>query len=68
MSEQESALTCETCARPLRLGSDAISVQRCVIGPRGIVPIEDLRLFCDDECLHDRAAEDEPSPRSRRIP
>ncbi len=42
---------CAHCQRPLDLGVDVLSVEEGVIGPRGIVPLNDRRFFCSDECL-----------------
>ena len=44
-------MECSQCRRKLELGVDVITVEKCVIGPRGIVPLGELENFCSEECL-----------------
>ena len=39
------------CKRKLNIGLDVIGVQNGVIGTRGFIPLEDMILFCNEECL-----------------
>ena len=41
---------CKECRRELQLGDDCIVLERGVIGPRGVVPLDDLIFFCGDDC------------------
>ena len=42
---------CEQCRRELALAADVLTVEQGVIGPRGVVPLNDVRFFCCEECL-----------------
>ena len=44
-------MECSQCRRKLELGVDVITVEKCVIGPRGIVPLGELENFCSEDCL-----------------
>jgi len=45
--------TCTNCQRTLDLGVDVLTVQEAVLGPRGIVPLGEVLLFCSETCLMD---------------
>ncbi len=68
MDDQESQTVCRGCGRPLRIGHDALCVQRCVIGPRGIVPVEEPLLYCDESCMQREPDGDSITRLRRRIP
>ena len=48
--DNEKPLTCCVCERELLLGVDVVGRQLGVIGPRGFVPLEEMQLFCNEEC------------------
>lgn len=44
-------LHCECCDRNIDFGADLITAEKAVSGPRGIVPLGEIRLFCSEKCL-----------------
>ena len=61
-------MECSQCRRKLELGVDVITVEKCVIGPRGIVPLGELENFCGEECLIDFYSDIDIPHIDRRIP
>ncbi len=61
-------MQCANCRKPLSLGVDVISVQHGVIGPRGVVPLDEPRLYCCESCAGADLDEDPEMKRPRRIP
>ena len=61
-------MECSQCRRKLELGVDVITVEKCVIGPRGIVPLGELENFCSEECLIDFYSDINIPHIDRRIP
>ncbi len=61
-------MECSQCRRKLELGIDVITVEKCVLGPRGIVPLGELENFCSEECLIDFYSDTEIIHVGRRIP
>ena len=61
-------MKCEECQRKLELGVDVITVEKCVVGPRGIVPLGDGNHFCSEECLIDYYSGSDLIQIDRRIP
>jgi len=61
-------MECSQCRRKLELGTDVITVERCVVGPRGIVPLGELETFCCEECLIDFHNNSDIPHINRRIP
>ena len=59
---------CAHCRRELDLGVDAVLMQHGVMGPRGFVYLDDLKLFCDEDCLERWLTDEEAIPMKRRIP
>lgn len=49
--EQDHEERCLQCRRVLRLGTDAIRLERGVVGPRGFIDLHDGAFFCDEKCL-----------------
>ena len=68
--DEDEVKLCAQCRRRLALGVDVFTMESGVIGPRGIVPLEPPRLFCDLQCLRQYLAEEnvEPTPLRRRVP
>ncbi len=64
-------LRCEHCNRNIDFGEDLITTEKAVSGPRGIVPLGEIRLFCSEKCVSDffngTPADDLPEV-PRRIP
>ena len=61
-------MECSQCRKKLELGVDVITVEKCVIGPRGIVPLGELENFCNEECLIDFYGDIDIPHIDRRIP
>ena len=61
-------MECSQCRRKLELGVDVITVEKCVIGPRGIVPLGKLENFCSEECLLNFYNDEDIIKIDRRIP
>ncbi len=61
-------MKCEECQRKLELGVDLIVVEKCVVGPNGIVPLGEKSCFCSEECLSNYFSNDGLTEISRRIP
>ena len=66
--EDEIKHKCADCDRPLRLGVDVITLEHGVIGPRGVVPLQDVQLFCGDACLKKSVIDYEVESLPRKIP
>ena len=64
-------LRCENCNRNIDLGEDLITTEKAVSGPRGIVPLGEISLFCNEKCISDYfngLASDDLPDIHRRIP
>lgn len=59
---------CGQCRRQLDLGVNVYGAQEGVIGPRGFVPLEDMALFCSEECLRDYFGKVDITKLARKIP
>ncbi|WP_197530943.1 hypothetical protein [Bythopirellula polymerisocia] len=44
-------LKCSECRSSIPYGGDVITAEKCVSGPRGVVPLGDIQYFCSDECI-----------------
>ena len=54
MTEKEDdkkTLRCDYCRKPILYGGDVISVEKCVMGPKGIIPLGGVFMFCADACV-----------------
>ena len=50
--EQETRQTrCDNCRKQIDFGNDLITTEKCVYGPRGIVPLGEIKKFCSDKCV-----------------
>ena len=50
MEENENKkLRCESCRREIQLGEDLWTVEKGVSGPRGVVPLGKVMVFCGEE-------------------
>ena len=61
-------MECSQCRRKLELGVDVITVEKCVYGPRGVVPLGELENFCGEGCLVDFYNDTDIPHIDRRIP
>lgn len=61
-------MECSQCRKKLDLGVDVITVEKCVLGPRGIVPLGELENFCSEKCLIDFYNDTKMIQIDRRIP
>ena len=59
---------CSQCRKKLELGVDMINVEKCVVGPRGIVPLGEQEHFCSEKCLTDFYNDIDIPQIDRRIP
>ncbi len=59
---------CAACQRKLDLGAEAVTLEYVVIGPRGLVPLREAKVFCDEDCLQRYVTDEEPEHLKRRIP
>ena len=53
---------CDNCRGEIHFGRDIIRVEKCVNGPRGIIPLGDALTFCSEDCVsghfnHDGASD-----------
>ena len=44
-------LRCAECHREIDLGHDLITAEKGVTGPRGVVPLGKVNVFCSEECI-----------------
>lgn len=61
-------MECSQCRKKIELGVDVVTVEKCVLGPRGIVPLGEIEYFCDEDCLADFYNNTDIPDISRRIP
>ena len=61
-------MKCEECQRKLELGVDVLTLEKCVVGPRGIVPLGEKSHFCSEECLTEFYSGNDLPQIDRRIP
>ena len=66
-SEDESR-RCAECHREISIGEDAIALERIVMGPRGPVPIDDMKFFHVSRCLADYFCNSDGEKLPARIP
>ncbi len=62
---------CAECRKKLELGEDVLTVESGVLGPRGIVPLEEPLVFCSALCMIGQFSgrpSDEPTQLPRRVP
>ena len=44
-------LQCEQCRKEVHFADEFITVEKSVSGPRGVVPLGNVFVFCSDECV-----------------
>ena len=49
--ESEKKSRCENCKGEIYFGTDAIRVEKCVSGPRGLIPLGETLTFCSEDCV-----------------
>ena len=67
-SEEPEKLICTSCRRKLDVGQDVIAVEKCVVGMRGIVPLDANLKYCSEACLIEYFDDVERVQGKRRIP
>ncbi|OHB49715.1 MAG: hypothetical protein A2Y10_06035 [Planctomycetes bacterium GWF2_41_51] len=61
-------MECSQCRKKLELGVDVITVEKSVLGPRGIVPLGEIEYFCCEACIADFYSNVDIPHIDRRIP
>ncbi|MCK6465304.1 MAG: hypothetical protein L6Q93_10770 [Phycisphaerae bacterium] len=67
-SQKRSAERCARCRRSIEPGADVIGLQDGVLGPRGFIPLEEHRFFCNEDCLRADFDHGDVEKLPRRIP
>ena len=57
-NNDKPSLRCRECHREIDLGHDLITTEKCVNGPRGIVPLGKINTFCSDKCVKEWFSDD----------
>ena len=50
---EKQRLRCDNCNSEISFGRDVLSVERCVNGPRGVIPLGEILRFCSERCVQD---------------
>lgn len=50
-NNHNAKLKCSECRRSIGYGADLIAAEKCVSGPRGIVPLGGRLVFCSETCV-----------------
>lgn len=51
MDDEDAAPNrCAACHKRIRLGDDVLTIERAVLGPRGVVPLGSPVVLCSDTC------------------
>lgn len=58
-------MNCANCRKELHVGFDVLGLQEGVVGTRGVVPLADMLLFCDEECLRSYQGDSVATPKRR---
>ena len=66
--EETNPKQCVECQRELNYGVEAVTLEYVVVGPRGLVPLRETKLFCDEDCLQRFLNDEETEHLPRRIP
>ncbi len=66
-NNQEEAVRCDYCKSEIQYGRDVISVEKCVNGPRGVIPLGDTYTFCSEACVS-QFFDDEPLGDLEEVP
>lgn len=48
---EATKMKCSECGRTIPYGGDLIKDEKCVRGPRGIVPLGEIQYFCCEDCV-----------------
>lgn len=67
-TSDDTSRKCAECHRDISIGEDAIALERIVMGPRGPVPIDDMKFFHLARCLADYVCSTEAERMPSRIP
>ena len=66
--EETNPKQCVECQREFSYGVEAVALEYVVVGPRGLVPLRETKLFCDEDCLQSFLSDEETEHLPRRIP
>lgn len=68
--EDEDTIECAECHARIDLGRDLIRLEQGVLGPRGLVPLENAVYFCSESCMQEHVCGNEATveKRPRRMP
>lgn len=50
-TQNKKTVRCDNCRREVEYGKDVITVSRGVVGPRGVIPLDEEQRFCSEECV-----------------
>ena len=50
-TQEKEKVRCENCRKTVEYGRDVITASRGVIGPRGVIPLDQEHHFCSEECV-----------------
>ena len=69
MNEQDGKkkMKCGNCESKIDYGRDLIVLEKGVHGPRGVVPLGEVMIFCSDRCVAEYFGE-EPAVKRPRFP
>ena len=66
-NQANSKLHCEHCKGDMAFGHDVIRVEKCVNGPRGVIPLGESFTFCSEACVS-RFFDQEPIGNLTEVP
>ena len=49
--KEQQEFQCAECERKIEYGRDVITVEKGVVGPRGVIPLDEATTFCGEECV-----------------
>ena len=69
-NDEDERLKCTECHRQLDLGKELLTLEEAMVGPRGVVPLADPKVFCSAKCLRQyvNGNEHDPQELQRRVP
>ena len=50
-NNNEAKLQCDHCRDEIRFGCDVLRVEKCVSGPRGVIPLGEAQALCSEQCV-----------------
>ena len=49
--KEQREIQCAECEKKIEYGRDVVTVEKGVVGPRGIVPLGEMMTFCSEDCV-----------------